>query len=202
MSNQNEVYNGRAKVLTKLFRYLFILSIGATIASMMIGDVFAQIIPNLYLPGAILDVICSFAYSLILLRMASVDKQYQTAGYCMLIACAIRLMATSISENASRIVLLISIATSFVQFIGQYNEMTAHDTLMIETDFNLSEKWTFLRKCYMISFLTYCVSLMLLMIISSVGAVITIVSSLAMTAVSAVKIYFLYRSWKAFEALT
>ena len=202
MSNDNKVYNGRAKVLTKLFRYLFILSIAIAIASFMIGDVFAQFLPSLYIPGAILNIACSFGYSLILLRMDSVDKQSRTAGYCMLIASAVSLLAIDTSEDASNFVLLISVATSFVQFIGQYNEMTAHDTLMIETDFNLSEKWTLLRKCYMISFLTYCVSLLLLMVIPTVGAVITIVSSLAMTAVSVLKVYFLYRSWKIFEALT
>ena len=200
MSNENKNYNGRAKILTKLFRYLFLLSIAIAVASFMIGDVFAQFLPNLYVPGAILNIACSFGYSLVLLRMDSVDKQYRTAGYCMLIASAVSLLSIDTSENASSFVLLISVATSFVQFIGQYNEMTAHDTLMIETDFNLSEKWTFLRKCYMISFLTYCVSLLLLMVISSVGVVITIVSSLAMTVISAVKVYFLYRSWKIFEA--
>ena len=202
MSDKNEVYNGRAKTLTKLFRYLFLLSIGTTVASMMIGEVFSQFIPDLYLPGTILDVACAFGYSLVLLRMASVDKQYSTAGYCILIAGAIQLMATDISENSSKFVLLISIATSFVQFIGQYNELTAHDTLMIETDFKLSEKWTLVRKCYLFAFLAYSVSLLIMMVIPSVGAVITIASSLALTAIGVAKLYFLYRTWKAFEALS
>ena len=201
MSNNKEVYNGRAKTLSKLFRYLFLLSIGTALSSMMIGDIFAQFIPNLYLPGVILDVACAFGYSVFLLRLAPADKQYRTAGYCMLIAGAIRLMATDISANASKFVFLITIATTFVQFIGEYNEMTAHDTLMIETDFKLSERWTLLRKCYMIAFLTNSVSLMLTMLIPSVGAVIYIAASVALAAISVFKTYFLYRTWKAFEAL-
>ena len=197
----NNTYNGRAKLLSKLFNYLFLLSIGTTLASMFIGDVFSQFIPNLYWPGVILDAACTFAYSVFLLRMADADSQYRTAGYCILIAGAIRLLGSDVSENASKYVLLLNIATAMVRFIGEYNEMTAHDTLLIEADFNLSEKWTTIRKWYMIVFGTYCISLLVLMVIPKVGVVISVASSLAMIVISILKIYYLYRSSKVFEAI-
>lgn len=200
MSNNN-TYNGRAKLLAKLLNYLFLLSIGTTLASMFLGDVFAAFAGNLYWPGVILDAACTFGYSVVLLRMAAADNQYRTAGYCILIAGAIRLLGSDVSENASKYVLLLNIATAMVRFIGEYNEMTAHDNLLIEADIDLSEKWTVLRKWYMIVFGIYCISLLVMMLIPAVGAVISLVSSLAMIVISILKIYFLYRSSKVFAAM-
>ena len=73
--------------------------------------------------------------------------------------------------------LILSGLTSFIGFVGEYNEMTAHDTVLIETDFVLSEKWTKLRKWYVVVFLVYMGSLLLLMLIPVVGAVVALVSS-------------------------
>ena len=199
--DNNGVYNGRAKLLTKLLRYLFLLNIGITLSSLILADAFATFIPNLYWPGVILDVACTFGYGVILLRMASVDSQYRTASYCLLIAGAIRLLSTDMSENTSKFVILLNIATAFVRFIGEYNEMSAHDVLLVENVFDLSEKWTRLRKWYMFAFLTYCVSLMIIILLPTVGAVISIAASFAMIIINALKIYYLYRSYKVFEAV-
>jgi hypothetical protein len=78
---------------------------------------------------------------------------------------------------------------------------TAHDLQLVEIDFNLSEKWTRLRKWYMFAFLTYCVSLMIIILLPTVGAVISIAASFAMIIINALKIYYLYRSYKVFEAV-
>lgn len=200
MSNNN-TYNGRAKLIAKMLRYLFLLNIGITIASLFLGDVFAQFLPSLYWPGVILDAACTFGYAVMLLRMADVDSQYKTAGYCILIAGALRLLGTSDSGNGSKLALFLSMALYMVQFIGEYNEMTAHDTLLIEADFYLSEKWTTLRKWYMFTFMAYCMSLMIVMIIPSVGAALSMITSIGMIVVSGFKVYFLYRSYKVFEAM-
>lgn len=199
--DNNGVYNGSAKLLTKLFRYLFLLNIGITLSSLILADAFSTIIPNLYWPGVILDIGCTFGYGVILLRMSAVDNQYRTAAYSLLIAGAVRLLATDISANSSKFVVLLSVATAIVRFVGEYNEMTAHDLQLVEIDFNLSEKWTRLRKWYMFAFLTYCVSLMIVILLPTVGAVISIAASFAMIIINAMKIYYLYLSHKAFDAV-
>ena len=199
--SDNKTYNGRAKLIAKLLRYLFLLNIGITVASLFLGDVFAQFLPSLYWPGVILDAGCTFGYAVFLLRLANVDKQYKTAGYCILIAVALRLLGANDSGNGSKLALFLSMAIYMVQFIGEYNEMTAHDTLLIETDFALSEKWTALRKWYMFMFLAYCMCLMIVMLIPTVGTVLTLAASIGMVVVSGFKVYFLYRSYQAFDAL-
>ena len=199
-SNNEKVYNGWAKTQSKLFRYLFLLSIAVSVVDLLLGDFFAQVLPFMYIPGAILDAILTVLYSAVLLRIGSEDKQYRTAGYAILIAGALQFLATDFTGDGSKYLLLLSIITSVIRFVGEYNEMTAHDNLLINTDVNLSDRWTVLRKWYMIAFFVYSMSIMLLMIIPTVGVVASFVGSLGMLAINILKIWYLYRSHQAFLA--
>ena len=97
---------------------------------------------------------------------------------------------------------MITVTTHFVTFIGQYNEMSAHDTTLIEKHYELSEKWANLKKWYMITFLVYVGSLMLMLLIPTLGAALALISSMGMIVVSVFKLIYLYRTYKVFKEIT
>ena len=189
----------QALILGHWLWILFWLIIPSTVASIMTYDAVVQLLPVLYTPGLILDAACTVAYGYILIKLAIEHNQYRTAGICTLIAGGINLIFSGSSSISSHLVLILSVLTSFIGFVGEYNEMTAHDTVLIETDFVLSEKWTKLRKWYVVVFLVYMGSLLLLMLIPVVGAVVALVSSVGMLIISVLKLICMYRTARVFR---
>ena len=72
---------------------------------------------------------------------------------------------------------MLTVLTSFIAFVGEYNEMSAHDFMLINVDFAQSEKWTKLRKWYSIIFMAHMASLLMVLIIPTVGAIFAIIAS-------------------------
>lgn len=183
-------------------RIMFWLIIPTALSGIMTYEGILQLFPILNIPGMILGAASNLAYGYVMMRLKPVDKQYYTAGICTLIAGGINLIIAGNNAISPHWLLMITVTTNFVTFIGQYNEMSAHDTALIEKHYELSEKWANLKKWYMITFLVYVGSLMLMLLVPTLGAAIALISSLGMIAVSVFKLIYLYRTFKVFEEIT
>lgn len=183
-------------------RIMFWLIIPTALAGIMTYEGVLQLFPFLNIPGMILGAASNLAYGYVMMRLKPVNKQYYTAGICTLIAGGINLIIAGNSAISPHWALMITVTTHFVTFIGQYNEMSAHDTTLIEKHYELSEKWANLKKWYMITFLVYVGSLMLMLLIPTLGAALALISSMGMIVVSVFKLIYLYRTYKVFKEIT
>ena len=180
-------------------KILFWLIIPSTLSSLMTYDAVVELFPFLYGPGLVLNALSKVCYGYILMRLASECSEYRTAGICLLIAGAVDFLITSSLPVGNHWSLLLTVLTSFIAFVGEYNEMSAHDFMLIKVDFAQSEKWTKLRKWYTTIFMISMFSLLLTMIIPMVGAILALIASAAMIVITVLKLRCRYRSADIFK---
>ena len=180
-------------------KILFWLCIPSVLSSLMTYDAVVELFPILYGPGVVMHAICNVCYGYILMRLASECSEYRIAGICLLIAGAVDFLITSSLPVNNHWSMMLTVLTSFIAFVGDYNEMSAHDFMLINVDFAQSEKWTKLRKWYTIIFMAHMASIMIVLIIPTVGAILAIIASTAMLLITGLKYFCLYRSANIFK---
>ena len=191
----------QAPVLGKWLWIIFWLIIPSTIGSLMANESTAKILPGLFMPGQIINAICSLTYGAILLKLGSEEDRYRTAGICALIAGASSALAAIInggSEGATWI-MIITIPAAIVAIVGEYNEYMAHSVVLSGVDNELSEKWDVLWKWYIGLFLGIFGGILLMLIIPVLGAIAVIGATIGTVVVSILKLVYLYRTAKIFR---
>ena len=112
---------------------IFWLIIPGTIGSLMSNESTAKILPGLFIPGQIINAICSLTYGAILLKLGSEEDRYRTAGICALIAggvSAVVAMITGTGEEAAW-TLLFTLPAAVVAMVGEYNEYMGHSAVEV-----------------------------------------------------------------------
>lgn len=191
----------RAPVLGKWLWIIFWLIIPSTIGSLMANESTAKILPGLFMPGQIINAICSLTYGAILLKLGSEEDRYRTAGICALIAggvSAIVAIVTGAAEEATW-TLLFTLPAAVVAMVGEYNEYMAHSAVLSGVDNELSEKWEVLWKWYIGLFGVMIGSILVMLIISILGALAILAAAIGTIVVSILKLVYLYRTAKIFR---
>ena len=191
----------RAAVLGKWLWILFWLIIPSSIASLMTHETVGGMIPALYYPGQILSALCHLAYGGILLRLASEEDGYRTAGICSLIAGGVSVLVAVISGpgEAPAGTLLLTLPAAIVSLAGEYKEFTAHSDVLADVDRELSEKWCQLWKWYIGLFVGMLGCTVLMVIIPLLGALAILAAAIGLVVVSIMKLVYLYRTAKIFR---
>ena len=191
----------RAPVLGKWLWIIFWLIIPSTIGSIMANETTAKILPGLYLPGQIINAVCSLTYGAILLKLGSEEDRYRTSGICALVAGGVSAIVALISGTGEEATwtLLFTLPAAVVAMVGEYNEYMAHSTVLSGVDNELSEKWEVLWKWYigLIAGMFGCILVML--IIPILGAIALIGTAIGTVVVSILKLVYLYRTAKIFR---
>lgn len=190
----------RAPILGKWLWLLFWIIVPSTIGSILSNDTVAAYLPGLSLPGQILNGVCSLAYGLILLKAASEEDRYRTAGICVLIAGGvITLVAILSGGNAPTWTLLVTIPAAIAALMGEYNEYMGHSAVLAGVDNELAEKWKLLWKWYIGFFFGLFGCLLLLVIIPALGLLGLLAAAVGVLVVSVLKLIYLYRTAKCFR---
>ena len=191
----------RAPVLGKWLWIIFWLIIPSTIGSIMANETTAKILPGLYLPGQIINAVCSLTYGAILLKLGSEEDRYRTSGICALVAggaSAIVALISGTGEEATW-TLLFTLPAAVVAMVGEYNEYMAHSTVLSGMDNELSEKWEVLWKWYIGLFAGMFGCILVMLIIPILGAIALIGTAIGTVVVSILKLVYLYRTAKTFR---
>lgn len=191
----------RAPILDKWLWIIFWLIIPSTIGSLMANETTAKILPGLFMPGQIINAICSITYGAILLKLGSEEDSYRTAGICALIAGGVSAVVAFISgaAEAATWTLIFTIPAAIVALVGEYNEYMGHSAVLTGVDNELSEKWTMLWKWYIGLFLGMFGCILLMLIIPIFGALALIGAAIGVLVVGILKLVYLYRTAKIFR---
>ena len=191
----------RAPVLGKWLWIIFWLIIPSSIGSLMANESTAKILPGLFMPGQIINAICSLTYGAILLKLGSEEDRYHTAGICALIAggvSAVVAMLTGTGEEATW-TLLLTLPAAVVAMVGEYNEYMGHSAVLSGVDNELSEKWEVLWKWYIGLFGVMIGSILVMLIVPILGLLAILAASIGTVVVSILKLVYLYRTAKIFR---
>ena len=191
----------RAPVLGKWLWIIFWLIIPSTVGSIMANENTAKILPGLFMPGQIINAICSITYGAILLRLGSEEGRYRTAGICALSAGASSAIAAIVnggSEGATWI-LIFTIPAAIVALVGEYNEYMAHSEVLSGVDNELSEKWEVLWKWYIGLFLGMFGCILVMLFAPLLGAIAILGCAIGTIVVGILKLVYLYRTAKIFR---
>ena len=191
----------RAPVLGKWLWIIFWLIIPSTIGSIMSNENTAKILPGLFMPGQIINAICSLTYGAILLKLGSEEDRYRTAGICALIAGASSALAAIINggSDGATWILIFTIPAAIVAIVGEYNEYMAHSAVLSGVDNELSEKWEVLWKWYIGLFLGMLGCIIVMLILPILGAIAILGCAIGTVVVSILKLVYLYRTAKIFR---
>lgn len=191
----------RAPVLGKWLWIIFWLIIPSTVGGLMANESTAKILPGLFMPGQIINAICSLTYGAILLKLGSEEDRYRIAGICALIAggvSAVVVMITGTGEEATW-TLLLTLPAAGVAMVGEYNEYMGHSAVLSGVDNELSEKWEVLWKWYIGLFLGMFGCIIVMLIIPILGALAILGCAIGTVVVSILKLIYLYRTAKNFR---
>ncbi|MBO4938843.1 MAG: hypothetical protein J6C98_07585, partial [Oscillospiraceae bacterium] len=185
----------RAPVLGKWLWIIFWLIIPSSIGSLMSNESTVKILPALFMPGQIINAICSLTYGAILLKLGSEENRYRTAGICALIAGASSALAAIVNggSDGATWILIFTIPAAIVALVGEYNEYMAHSAVLSGVDNELSEKWEVLWKWYIGLFLGMFGCIIVMLIIPILGALAILGCAIGTVVVSILKLIYLYR---------
>mgnify|MGYP006991650937 FL=1 len=191
----------RAPVLGKWLWIIFWLVIPSSIGSIMAHETTAKILPELFMPGQIINAICSLIYGAILLKLGSEEDRYRTAGICALISGASSALAAMINggSDGATWILIFTIPAAIVAIVGEYNEYMAHSAVLSGVDNELSEKWEVLWKWYIGLFLGMFGCIIVMLILPILGAIAILGCAIGTVVVSILKLVYLYRTAKIFR---
>ena len=194
----------RAPVLGKWLWILFWLVIPNTIGSLMTQDLVVEMAPVLYIPGQILNAAVLAAYGIILIRLASEEDKYRTAGICSLISGGVSILIAVISGTAETPpwTLLLSVPAAAVSLIAVYNEYMAHAAVLSGVDNEQSEKWEKLWKWYIGLFCGMLGSILVMVISPILGIIVLLVSAIGIIVAGIAKLVYLYRTARIFKDYT
>ena len=193
----------RAPILGKWLWILFWLIVPSSIAGFLSENIL-PLSTGVAGVGSVLSGICSFAYALIILKLANVQDRYRSAGIYLLIGNCANLVLTPFSdsfENQS-LYLLILIPFAILSLIGQYHEMMGHSAILLNVDRVLSEKWEKLWKWQIGLYLGMIGCLLITVIVPLLGLLVLLAALIGVIVVSIIKLVYLYRTAKLFRNYT
>ncbi len=191
----------RGPLLGKWLWIAFWLIIPSTLGSLLSNDTLFGTELAFFVPGQVLSTVCALAYGLILLRLTSTDIRYRTAAICVLAGTLISTL-TNFVFSGSEVpmwAVAISIATTVLSYLGEYNEFMAHSAVLTDLDDGLATKWKTLWRWYIGSFGAFIGGTVLMMIVPTVGVMLTTAGSIGMVGTRVLKLVYLYRTAKCFR---
>ena len=203
-SENNHQQNERAGYLSKWLSLLFWLIIPGTIAGLMGSNIFMTSAPGLYMAGQILNALCTAASGFIFLKLSREEDHYHIAAICAFVAAGASLLASIISGAAEtpNWTLFITIPAAIVALTGTSHEFKAHSSILFNVDHALSEKWDFLWKWYIGTFIGMIGSVLLILIVPILGLLVFIIAAIAFIIVSIIRLVTLYNTAHDFKLLS
>ena len=200
--SQRESLQYRAGILAKWIWVLFWLVVPSTIAAILKTDQVKSLSPGIYLFGQILNVVCTFAYGAILLKLSSVESRYRTAAIYGFISAAVGILLLIIISGATKAPawsLLITLLGTVFTLIRDYNEYSAHAFVLRGADDELSAKWTALWKWSMRCTLGLIGGLVLALVAPILALILCGVAYIGLSIVSVAKLVYLHRTAMVFK---
>lgn len=185
----------KSAFLGKWLWILFWLIVPSTLAG-LIG-----LIPALFLPGKILEILVLTAYALILQKSAAAEENYHAAGVGMLVSVALEFVSLCLfgERMEEGWGLLLMLPAAILLLVGEYYEYMGHADVLMDVDSQLSEKWSKLWKWYIGAFAATLGSIVLALFIPMLALFLILAAEIAILVVSILKLVYLYRTAKRFR---
>lgn len=183
----------KGAVMAKWLWVLFWLFVPSTIASVL-GDW----VPSLRTVTTVVSMACLLIYGAVLLKLASQEQNYRTAGILTLVSAAGCVLALLIENQIAASFLVIILCV--LDLLSSYYEFTAHADVLEGVDNLLSEQWRKLWK-WMIG-ATIAMVLGVIFLIIVIGALVVLAATIALLVIGILKLVYLYRTAQTFQFLS
>ena len=187
-----------AQLLGKWLWVLFWLIIPSAVGSLMTNDTILTLFPQLEVPGQIINILCSVAYMVILLKISPVERDYRTAGICYLLGVVMATLVLVLIDVFLAVSIL-ALPMVIVSIVAEYYEMHAHAAVLYGVDDELAAKWLKLWRWNLYTYGAMIVSLVLMIVIAMLGLLVLMAAMIALIVVSICKLVYLYRTAKLFR---
>ncbi len=201
-NTQNPAIANQAPVFATWIRILFWLCIATTIGNLLANNLITAYIPMLQIPGQFVSAFSSIAYCIILIRLASEESRYRSAGIFLLLAQILDFLSNFSNSEASLWMSLLSIPAAVLMLLSIHREYTAHALVLSKVDRNLSAKWCLLWKWYIVFLCGIVGATFMTIIVPLLGALIMLGCAIGSIVVEILKLIYLYQTANRFQKYT
>ncbi len=192
----------RVLLLGKWLWILFWLVIPGMLAGIMTTESIVKLLPAIDLPGQILNVFCSAAYGLILLKLKSAHDYYRISGICYLVGAAV---STAIACTSGGSVVptwgwILILPVGIISLAGEYHEYIGHAGVLGDVDNELSVNWKNLWKWYIRMIAGILGSFIIMLVAPTLGFLMLLGAGIGFIGASIMKLVYLYKTAKLFRA--
>lgn len=178
---------------------LFWLVVPSEIAGLMTNDTVADWFPSLYLPGLILQIICSLVYGLVLLQLAKEEPYYRAAGICSLIATALSGLTLLLGEGWEALSVVAALPALVLSLVSDYHEFVGHAEILHGYDEDMAESWRKLWKWNIGVFAGTVGGILLVFVAPILAVIVVLVTAVVALVVSIMRLVYLYRTAQLFR---
>lgn len=197
IKEESEKLKNTASILGKSMTVMFWLLIPQIVAGILTAEsLFSSSVVKIV--GYCINLVCIVIYSIMLLKAVSVNSEYKTAAYCLLIGGVARavsdmlLQVTAIGNYS----MIITIPAAIVSFVGAYYEFNTHFEVLYHINREMSEKWSKLWKLNKIGLIGSIASLVLVFILPLIGVLVALASAIIVIVAGIKKLIYLYNTSK------
>lgn len=187
-----------AQLLGKWLWVLFWLIIPSAVGSLMTNDTILTVFPQLEVPGQIINILCSVAYMVILLKISPVERDYRTAGICHMVSVVMATLVLVLVDMFLAVSIL-ALPMVILSIVAEYYEMHAHAAVLYGVDDELAAKWLKLWKWNLYTYGAMIGSIVLMIVVAILGLLVLMAAMIALIVVSICKLVYLYRTAKLFR---
>ena len=185
----------RAPIFSKQLYVLLWLIIPTVVAGIMSQNYVMSVAPGIYTLGAVLGMVCSVVYGVILLQLSSQEEGYRTAGIFRLIFSATSFIAAIISFDG----LLLIFLRIIIDLVSEYHEYKTHSLILTGIDDFLSEKWKTLWKFYIGLMLVMFGCVIVCFVSYTLGSIVLLGPVVGSIIVSIIKYIYIYQTATVFR---
>lgn len=192
----------KAPILGKWLWILFWLVVPSTIFSLLAEDSITGSGSGVNLWGNILLCACNLVYGGILLRLASQESNFSTAGLCMIVSSLISgILKVCFLGDPPGWTLVMTLPAAIVALVGAYMEFHGYAETLAGLDEDLRERWLKLWKWTVGAMAVMIGSLLIILIIPILGLLLTLAGAIATIITSVMKLVYLYQTAQTFRAI-
>lgn len=189
-----------SRFLSRRLWILLWLVIISTVTDFFSDTNFMNELPALYWPCLVLNVLCFWAYALVLLDMGSVSGYYKTAGILHLVCGGIGVLIIILSgTRALSLALYLSYSVMVLSVIAAYNEFRGHSEELLYLDPELSAGWMRLWKWFWILMAVIIAAAVLSPLLPFLSSLSILASGAGVVIIAVLRLVYLNRSAKRFD---
>lgn len=191
----------RGRFFGKWLWILFWLFIPSILIGFFSSDTLLEAYPSLLVPMCILNALIVATESGIYFHLSRHELRFKKVGICVLIVGIVNLLKLAVTGGAITQSWDFSwmIPSNIIEIYCMYHESHAYSNILSKTDWELSDKWQFLWKLFLVMYAATIAAIALILFSKVLAALALVAVSITAIVIEVLKLVYRYKTAKVFR---